>query len=348
MIKKIELTNFRGFKNLEINTDNRLVIITGNNAVGKTSVLESIYYVATSKSHRTNELDSLIKDDSEFVKINIIANKKYTSIISKEGKTNSINGVVIKKISDYIGSLKAVMFSPLDLELINGSKNIRRNFLDLQISILDKVYLYHLNNYKHLLKERNILLKENNSDLKMLNILTKSLAIETKNIYLKRIDFINQVNDLLKETKKSLKMKEDVVLKYNPSYDSNDIEKSFLNKINYDILTKTTNSGTHRDDFSIYIDNHEANIYASQGQRRQIVIALKICLKELIYKYTKEEPVLLLDDVFNELDQIRQNDLIDFLKDSNQTIITTTNLLNVPDSILKDSIIIHLNLSKKE
>ena len=159
MIKNIELEKFRKFKSLNINTESKIVILTGPNAIGKTSVLESIYLVSTSKSHRTTELKDVIEENSEYSIIKINSDKRFKMVLSKEGRKSFINEKEYSKLSDFIGNLNVMMFSPLDIELINGQKGTRRRFLDIEISLLDKVYLKEITAYRKLLKERNELLK---------------------------------------------------------------------------------------------------------------------------------------------------------------------------------------------
>lgn len=181
MIKTIKLKNFRKFKELQLETANQIIIFSGPNASGKTSVLESIYLTSTSKSHRTLDLTSLILNEEDFSIIEIEDLKKYKVILSKEGKRNYINNVEYSKLSDFIGNLKVVMFSPHDLELIQGSKGVRRRFLDLEISLLDKTYLRAITAYKKILKERNEILKKYNQDNELiLKVLTTQLIEEIK------------------------------------------------------------------------------------------------------------------------------------------------------------------------
>jgi len=170
MIKNIKLTNFRVFNDLELQTNNSLVILSGKNATGKTSILEAIYLCSTSKSHRVNNLEGIINHGNDFAICEIEANKKIKMVISKEGKALYINKNEISKISDFIGNLNVVMFSPYDLCLIQGAKGDRRRFLDLEVSLLDKSYLKASTAYKKVLKERNDLLKGNNLDLKYLDV----------------------------------------------------------------------------------------------------------------------------------------------------------------------------------
>lgn len=341
MIKEIRLKNFRIFDDIKFDTSNSLVIFSGKNAVGKTSILEAIYLASTSKSHRTNDIESIIKSNKEFASSEIISNKNYKVVISNDKKTYFINKAEYKKVSDFIGELKVVMYSPFDLNLIDGAKNIRRRFLDLEISLNDKEYLRNLSIYKKLLNERNELLKTNKLDETLLNVLTKELIKYVDLIYKKRISFINALNDNLLEISKNLNFL-DIKLEYESTYDPSNIEYSFNSKLERDIFTKTTNIGPHRDDFKILINNHLALEYASNGEKHLICIAIKIALKEYIKTKCNDEPILLLDDLFVALDKDKIKKITEYVKKSKQAFITTTSILDIPDEILKDALVLRI------
>ncbi len=341
MIQSIKLTNFRKFNQIELVTNNKIVILTGPNAAGKTSVLEAIYLIATAKSHRTNDLLALIKDNENYGIVELKEEKEFKSIISKEGKANYINGVNYPKLSDFVGNLNVIMVSPLDIELINGSNGARRRFLDLEISLLDKVYLRSITVYKKLLKERNELLKVYNSENSLiLNVLTNQLIKKIKELYNKRINFINTLNSKLDLVTEKLKC-EKIKIEYVSSYDINKLEKNFENKLNYDLTTKTTNIGLHRDLFKIYINNQEVENYASEGQVRTVILAIKLALKE-IYSSNGLMVILLLDDIFASIDQKRINYIMEYIKTEQQVFITTTSLFNIPDELIRQAKIIKL------
>ena len=341
MIKEIRLKNFRIFDDIKFDTSNSLVIFSGKNAVGKTSILEAIYLASTSKSHRTNDIESIIKSNKEFASSEIISNKNYKVVISNDKKTYFINKAEYKRVSDFIGELKVVMYSPFDLNLIDGAKNIRRRFLDLEISLNDKEYLRNLSFYKKLLNERNELLKTNKLDETLLNVLTKELIKYVDLIYKKRISFINALNDNLLEISKNLNFL-DIKLEYESTYDPINIEYSFNSKLERDIFTKTTNIGPHRDDFKILINNHLALEYASNGEKHLICIAIKIALKEYIKTKCNDEPILLLDDLFVALDKDKIKKITEYVKKSKQAFITTTSILDIPDEILKDALVLRI------
>lgn len=340
MIKNIKLNNFRIFKNLELDTNNSLVIFSGKNARGKTTILEAIYLVGTTKSHRENELKNLIKFNEPFCKVEINSNKKYRVVISKENKSLFINDNEIKKASDYLGNLDVVMISPTDISLIRGAKGDKRRFLDLNISMLNKKYLKEISKYKKTLLERNTLLKEKNIDDVMLNVLTGELIGSLKYIYDSRIYLIDKLNYYLDDISKDMNI-ENIKLIYEASYNPLDLEKSFNEKKSLDIKYQSTQIGAHRDGFKILINNLDAENYASEGQSRIIFIAIKLALA-LVIKELKGEPIMLLDDIYQALDKDRIISLTKYLKDYKQVFITTTTILEIPDELLKNALVLRV------
>lgn len=344
MITKIELRNFRKYDFISLDTQSNLNILIGDNAVGKTTILEAIYLISTSKSHRTNNFLDLIKENTDFARVYISSNNKYEMIISGAGKKALINKIELKKTSEFIGKLKTVIFSPIDLNLVLGNKSDRRSFLDLELSLLDKSYLMSLNLSKKLIKERNELLKQFDDSKKLiLEVITDQLIDVMIKIIEKREEFIKELNLFLVDIHPTINLNEKLEIVYLPSVTKSNIKEIFKQKLNYDILTKMTNYGIHRDDIGFMLNDLKAQNYASQGQIRGLVISLKIALKYLITKKTKIKPVLLLDDVFSELDDKRQINLISYLNGENQTFITTTNINNIPQKLLKNAMIINLN-----
>lgn len=341
MIQNLRLTHFRKFTSLKLDFKSKTVIFTGPNAIGKTSILEAIYLISTSKSHRTNDLTSLIQNNEDNAMIELQAEKNFKILLSTQGKQSYINGINYPKLSDFIGGFPVVMFSPSDLELIQGSKSARRRFLDLELSLIDKSYLRAIMNYKKLVKERNELLKIYTEEKKLvLDVITKQIFEYITKIYHIRTKFLEHMNQKLELVCKQLES-EKIELSYLPTYGINHLEKSFNSKLSYDLLTKTTNIGLHRDDFKVSIAGLEAKEFASEGQLRNATLAIKLALKEL-----KEENgqsiILLLDDVFASIDQKRINHIMEYIKDEHQAFITTTSLFNIPDVLLKTSQIIRL------
>lgn len=339
MLKKIRIKNFRKFETFELETNYNFLILSGENATGKTTILEAIYLLSTAKSPRTNELTSLIQYDKDFA----IAEawdeeKKYKIVLSQNGKAAFINDVEYKKMSDYIAQILMVMFSPKDLNLIIGTRGDRRRFFDLMISMCDKKYLILLNQYKTILKERNEILKKyDEHHAVILSVMTDRLVEISQKVMTRRNKFIVLLNQEIKKVTDFMVLEAMTVL-YKPSLEG-DIKQQIAGKQKYDILTKTTNIGPHRDDYGFLLDDKKANQFASQGQLRSIIIALKLALKETIEICTKRDVVLLLDDVFGELDAKRQENLVRYLLKQKQTFITTTSVHEIPQEILKHAFV---------
>ena len=334
-IRNLNLTNFRNYDELSVTFSNQTNIIIGKNAQGKTSILESLYILGLTKSHRGNKDRDVIKTNTEYAKINSLINLNDRDIeldivISKIGKKAKYNQIELEKLSEYIGILNVVMFAPEDLDLIKGNPQVRRKFLDLEIGQISKEYLYSLLNYRKILKQRNDLLKamqlNQDKDMMLLDILTDQLigyleeVVEQRKIFISKIDkYTNKIYKYLSNSEENLKVK------YLPSIDSN-YKKEFVSKYKYDIITGTTNIGAHRDDIEFYIDNHYIKTHASQGEMRSAVLSVKLALIDYIYDYKNDYPVLLLDDVLSELDEERQNNLINYIQNKTQNFITSTEI----------------------
>ena len=345
MINKIHLKNIRIYDDITLNINNNLVILVGPNACGKTTILESIYLISKTKSHKTNNIEDIIKENNDFGVIEINDNKKYKMVISLSGKQLLINNVVYKKISDFIGNIKAIMFSPFDLSLVYGTKSERRQFLNTELSIINKNYIYEISKYNKILKERNEILKNYNEKNKtILDIITLELIEIGKKIYKYREDFINNINNNIKKIHNDL-YGENLYIKYVPSVKYEDFDTIYKERLEYDIFTKSTSKGIHRDDFMFIINDNNAISYSSQGQVRSIVLSLKISLFYYMRELFGNNIILLLDDVFSELDNDRILSLVKFLINENQTFITTTSIDLIPNALKNKAQIIYL---KKE
>ena len=329
MIKKINLRQLRNHQSLELTFDQSFAYIHGLNGSGKTSVLEAIYFCATTKSHRTSDEKDLIMSGEPFAHVKLWTDQdKYEVVLSKTGKRASINGVEKRKISDFIGHLRVVMFAPEDLELIQGSPQERRQFIDLEWMQLNKNYLRYLNTYKNVLKQRNSLLKKItlDDDYTFLNILGDQLYEVGSKIIEERRTFITELNEIFQETYKRFSP-HIVELIYQPDVD----ERAFLNALKknqkQDILYQATLAGPHRDDLNFRFNGFEAKSYASQGEQRLMVIALKLALLALIKKKTNQQVTLLLDDVLSELDEERQKLFLKELPNEHQIIMNSTHMI---------------------
>lgn len=331
MIQKIKLKNFRNHDLLNLEFKKPFVYIYGENGAGKTSVLESIYFCSTTKSHRATDEKELIQKDQPFSQVVIKDDDQiYEIVISKFGKRTKINHVEKRKISEFVGHLNVVMFAPNDLELIKGSPSIRRNFIDFELLQVDKKYLNDLNQYKQVLKQRNSLLKKVDikDDYTFLNILGDQLfEVGTKLIDQREV-FINELNTFFKTNYKKFS-NIDVDLVYKPDQDIKSFKKHLEKHQKQDILYQTTIAGPHRDDFFIGFSGFDAKSYASQGETRLIVIALKLGLLEWIEYKTNKKVVLLLDDVLSELDQIKQDIFLKSLPKQHQIIMNSVMPINM-------------------
>lgn len=326
MINKIFLKNFRNFSDIELTFKKPFVYLYGENGSGKTSVLESIYFCATTKSHRSSDEEEMIKKEMPFSSIKIFTNEnKFEIVLSKHGKRLFIDNVEKRKISSFFGKLRVVMFSPEDLALIKGAPSIRRQFMDLEWMQLKKNYLNDLNTYKRVLKQRNSLLKNLSigDDLTFLNILGDQLYEVGKKIIEEREIFLNEINELFVSNYK-LFSDHEVKFVYKPNVTENEFKKYLNENQKQDILYQATNAGPHRDDFYIEFENNDAKSYASQGEQRLIVIALKLTIAQLIEKLTNQKAILLLDDVLSELDENKQKIFLENIPLDNQVIMNST------------------------
>lgn len=350
MIKKIELSQFRNHDSLLINFDKRQTYIYGENGVGKTAIIEAIYFASTTKSMRTSNERDLIKQDEMFAKITIHFknNRKNEIIISKNGKRIIANGVEKRRISDYIGDFNVVIFTTEDINLIKGTPADKRNFIDLEWMQLDKEYLQLLNRYRKVLKQRNALLKnvEINEDYTFLNILGQQLYEIGSRIIEKRDEIINLLNDELKKQPFNFEDNE-IKIVYQPDQTPSNLKKWFETKQKQDIIYQTTQAGPHKDDFRIMIGDKDSKVFASSGQQRLIVIAIKVALLNVITNIKNSKPVLLLDDILSELDKNNQQIFLDNLPKDNQIIMTSVKKIKENDQIQTIEIKGEMNLGKK-
>jgi DNA replication and repair protein RecF len=325
MIQKIKLKNFRNHVNYELNIAKPFVYIHGENGSGKTSILESIYFCATTKSHRTVDDKQMIQKDKPFAQVKLEADHhQYEITISKTGKRTFIDGVEKRKLSEFVGHLSVVLFSPKDMELISGSPNGRRQFMDLEMMQIDKKYLNLLNRYKKILKQRNSLLKKIkiDDDYTFLNILGDQLFEVGVELIKQRNIFIDEMNIFLTNVYKNFSQHQ-IKMIYKPDVDEQNFKKHLKTHQKQEILYQTTLAGPHRDDLSFEFNGFEAKNYASQGEQRLIVISLKLALLAWIENKTNRQVILCLDDVLSELDLDKQQILIENLPKKHQIIMNS-------------------------
>ncbi len=351
-LKKINLTNFRCFSKAKFEFTNKINIIYGMNAIGKTSIVESILVLGCCKSHRTsNDFDLINKNEdfylieSEIYKNNHIPDD-LKMICNRNGKKISLNNKNYKNLSEYLGLFKVVIFCPEDIVLVTGTPNDKRRFLDLSISQMDKNYLNNLIIYKKILKQRNECLKtldlSKESNEILLETYTNELIKYGKEIIKTRISFINELNSNLNNKVEVISSeKETAFIKYLPNVEVENYEIKFKSSIQLDKYNKKTNVGPHKDSFEIMINDEESSNFASQGQQKTLTLAIKLALADVI-KQKDDNVVIILDDVFGELDKYRQNNLLKLLNKNSQIFITTTDIDNLSDSVLIDSNIINI------
>lgn len=360
-IKSLFLKNFRNYDDIKIDLSESINIIYGDNAQGKTNLLESIYVLGITKSHRSFLDNNLIKNGEIESSISGIINKNDIdykhSIELGKNKLLKIDNDIIKKNSDYISNLNIIIFYPDDLDLIKGSPNIRRHFLNIELSQLYNNYYIIFNEYSKLLKMRNDYLKQinNNFDKNYFYVLNNYLIEKAIMVYKMRKKFVDKINIYVEKIYKDISNIENFNVKYKTSYDfekyddeylRNKLQELFLKNFDNDIKYKTTTIGPHKDDLEFYIGNMNLKIYGSQGQQRMAVLSLKLAEIEIFKKYKKDTPILLLDDVFSELDDIKKNNLLKYIDEKIQTIITTTDLNNMDKKIIEKSKLINIKDGK--
>lgn len=325
MIESLQIKHFRNIEDLHLKFQQGTTYIYGDNGSGKTSILEAIYFISTTKSHRTSDEKEMIQHQKPFLRVILKDhNQTFDVIMTEDGKRAFLNGIEKRKLSDFIGKIKVVMFAPEDIDLIKGTPAYRRQFLDISMSQIDQSYMITLNQYKKILKQRNALLKKIKieDDQTFLKILSEQLFELGTKIVQARKAFIQTLNQQFIVEYHNLN---DVAteLRYEPDVSLEKWYTQLIKHPNQDILAQTTLTGPHRDDFVILFQNVEAKQNASQGQQRLLVVALKIALMKVIQETTKQEVILLLDDVLSELDEIKQNKLMDALKQASQIMINS-------------------------
>lgn len=335
VIKSLELDNFRNYETLHIEFDKGTNILYGDNAQGKSNILEAIYVCATTKSHKGSKDKEIINFNKEEAHIRTYLEKEQTQyridmhLRKSLSKGIAIDGQKIKKAAELLGLLNVVFFSPEDLSIIKNGPAERRRFTDMELCQLDNFYLYNLNHYNKIINQRNKLLKDmylNPGLRETLNIWDSQLVSFGSKIIERRETFTRQLCEIIGEIHNKLSGgKEKLVIKYEPDVTIDDFEKRMKENQEKDIKLKLTSIGPHRDDFSFIVNDIDIRKYGSQGQQRTAALSLKLAEIELVKKITKDTPVLLLDDVLSELDSNRQNYLLQSIGNI-QTIITCTGL----------------------
>lgn len=339
-IDSIKLRNYRNYKQCNINLGSKLNVFVGDNAQGKTNLLESIFFASIGKSPRTNKEKDVLLWSEKQANIDIEVIKKFSKsrismfILRNDKKTIKINNIPIRKIGDLMGELVVVYFSPDEIKLVKEAPNDRRRFMDIDISQMDKNYFYLLLRYEKILNQRNKLLKETqNFDVlkRTISIWDEQLSKIASKIILTRLNFVQKLNEYANEIhKKITDGKENISLSYQGVHCYNEeliekkIAEELLNNLEKDFNLKYTTIGPHRDDIKITINDIDIRNFGSQGQQRLATLTIKLAELKLFKEEIGENPILLLDDVLSELDENRQKQFLLQIKDI-QTILTCTN-----------------------
>ena len=358
IISKLNLVGFRNYSNTSVSFGKKMNIFVGDNAQGKTNILEGITILALTKSHRVGVSPNIIQFSKKKCKLSGVVRKdkiisKLDIEISEDSKKFFVNKTEIRKVADYISYLNVIIFTQDDLEIVKGSPNVRRNLLNIQLSQISKEYLKNYNEYNKLLKTRNeylkVLFQNNIADKTYLDIITDKLIEKAILIYQKRKEYIDYINLYIDHNYYSISNEHGISVKYIPNieidnFDSETIRKKlkhyFYKYYNKELNYGMTIYGPHRDDFYFEYKGKDLKYFGSQGQQKLAILSFKLSEIPIFKEFCGTEPVLLLDDIFSELDMKKRNKLLKFINsDSIQSIITTTDLKNINKKYLVDSFV---------
>ena len=366
-LKTLHLKQFRNYQNQKVEFNAAKTILVGNNAQGKSNLLEAVELLATLRSHRRSRDRDLIKDGEAIAQINATLNRVHShsdltlTLRRQARRTVAINGQIVPRQMDFLGVLNAVEFSSLDLELVRGSPEGRRNWLDTLLIQLEPVYAHILHQYHQVLRQRNAFLKRyvNTAEKSLqseLAIWDAQLVTAGTRVIIRRDRAIKRLSRLASAWHTSISGAAEVLeINYAPNVplektSTQELQSAFFAKLQQRAIAELhrgiTLVGPHRDEVELIIDQTPARQYGSQGQQRTLVLALKLAELQLIEEVVNEPPLLLLDDVLAELDPSRQNQLLDAIQDRFQTLITTTHLSAFDAQWLKSSQILYVNSGK--
>lgn len=367
-LSNLQLQNFRNYDDLSLTFTKNLVIFLGENAQGKTNVLESIFVLAMTRSHRTTNEQELIQWDKNLAAIRGTIERQHTSVplelfLTKKGRKTKVNHIEQKKLSSYIGQLNVILFAPEDLSLVKGSPQLRRKFLDMEIGQIDPVYLYDLVQYQKVLKQRNQYLKQlaekKQTDELYLEVLTEQLVEFGSKVLIARQKFVKHLEYWASQLHHKISQnKENLVIDYISSVPGapwDNLEaaqtafRQALEKVkNKEQFRQVTLAGPHRDDLIFLINEKNVQTFGSQGQQRTTALSVKLAEIDLMKEETGEYPVLLLDDVMSELDDARQLHLLETIEGKVQTFLTTTTLEHVKDKMTVEPEIFYVRQGQLE
>ena len=355
-LKHFIAQNYRNLQQFEVDFDPNVNIFIGQNAQGKTNLLEAIYFLALTRSHRTSNDKELIAFGKDYANVSGHIYKSQVDLslrvlITTKGKKVWVNRVEQAKLSKYVGQLNAILFSPEDLDLIKGAPNLRRRFMDQEFGQISAEYLYFAGKYKQVLQQKNNYLKQlakgEAHDTMFLEVLSDQLAGVAAEVIVRRFQFLNYLDQYARDAYAYISTSaEKLKVIYRPSVKEisakDRIEEVYHKVLNnfqknqkLEILKGTTLSGPHRDDIEFELNGKNAHLFGSQGQQRTIALSIKLAEIQLVHQITDEYPLLLLDDVMSELDHNRQSALLNYIHGKTQTFITTTDLEGISWEIIK-------------
>ena len=360
-IKSLKLLYFRNYLSMNIDVHPSLNVLVGNNANGKTNIIESIFCLALGRSYRTKSDSECIMFGETATAMSCVVNKNDKNLdimlgISNKGKSAKIAGVKKTKLTDFVGELNVVLFSPEDLQLVKGSPSLRREFINREFYQFSRIYHKYYLMYQHLLKQRNSYLKDmrknpkDEMSLAYLETLTSQLAKVAIYITKERVSFVQDISELTYKNMMNISNgQESLKIRYKSSvleslniaditdegFTEENLTKVMMKKFFDDIMRGSTKIGPHQDDLEFYINDLDAKMYASQGQQRSIVLSLKLAEINYLKSKTGTYPVLLLDDVLSELDKNRQLKLLDAINENVQTFITTPSISDIKEDLLR-------------
>lgn len=366
LLTNIKLKQFRNYTELSLDFSKNLVIFLGNNAQGKTNILESIFALALTRSHRTTNEQELIHWDCAEAYVAGEVKRGHQQIplelfLTKKGRKTKVNHIEQKKLSSYIGQLNVILFAPEDLSLVKGSPQLRRKFLDMEIGQMNAVYLYDLQQYQKILKQRNQYLKQmaeqKTTDELYLTILTEQLVqagskvLLTRQKFTKRLEnWANQLHQKISQSKENLTIRYSSTVDFTSEDSLSTIQEKYqqaLDKVkDKEKYRQMTLIGPHRDDLSFFINEKDVQTFGSQGQQRTTALSVKLAEIDLMHEETGEYPILLLDDVMSELDDVRQMHLLEAIENKVQTFLTTTTLEHLKDKMTVEPEVYYVDQGK--
>lgn len=368
IIERLQLTNYRNYESLNLEFSPQINVLIGENAQGKTNILESIYVLAMAKSHRTSNDKELIRWETDYGKIKGEIKNRYGKIplellVTKKGKKGKVNHIEQLKLSNYIGQINVVMFAPEDLNIVKGNPQVRRRFIDMEIGQISPVYLHELLNFQKLLKQRNQLLKNYQGKPKidevLFDIYTEQYIQSAVQIIRKRFEFVDllqewaeKIHSGISQGIEKLKIKYLTTKGIEKDWTANEITTYLAEKFTQvkekEMERGLTLIGPHRDDLQFFVNDYDVQTYGSQGQQRTTALSLKLAEIELIKQETGEAPILLLDDVLSELDDFRQSHLLNTIQEEVQTFVTTTSVDGIHHETIQHAKLFHVKQGKVE